>query len=198
VVSEIRQKIDNNIDLSEDYFVEYGGQFESVTEATRIITLLSIISIVAIFLALYVEFRSFRQSILVMVNMPLALIGGVIAIFFTEGIITIASLVGFITLFGIAVRNGIIMVSHYNHLLKVEGKSLSEAVIQGSLERLNPILMTALTTGFALLPLALAQGQPGSEIEAPMSIVILGGLLTAAFLNIILVPVLFKRWGCDR
>jgi Cu/Ag efflux pump CusA len=198
VVNEIKQVIGNKIDLTENYFIEYGGQFESVMEATRIITLLSIISIVAIFLALYAEFRSFRQSLLVMVNLPLALIGGVITIFITEGIITIASLVGFITLFGIAVRNGIIMVSHYNHLLQVERKSLSEAVIQGSLERLNPILMTALTTGLALLPLALAQGEPGSEIEAPMSVVILGGLLTAAFLNMILVPVLFERWGLRK
>ena len=195
VIDEIKQIVSEKVNLDEGYFIKYGGQFESVTEATRIITFLSIISVLAIFLALYAEFRSFRQSFLIMINLPLALIGGIITIFFTDGIITIASLVGFITLFGIAVRNGIIMVSHYNHLIKTDKKSLSEAIIQGSTERLNPILMTALTTGFALLPLALAQGQPGSEIEAPMSLVILGGLFTASFLNMILIPVLFEKWG---
>jgi copper/silver efflux system protein len=195
VVDDIKATIGQNIDLPQGYYVEYGGQFESATEATRLITLLSILSILAIFIALYLEFGNFRQSLLVMVNLPLALIGGVVALFFSEGIITIASMVGFITLFGIAVRNGIIMVSHYNHLMKDEGLTLREAVVQGSLERLNPILMTALTTGLALLPLALAMDKPGSEIQAPMSIVILGGLLTATFLNMIVIPVLFERWG---
>lgn len=195
VVNDIRKIIGNNIRLQEGYFIEYGGQFESVVEATRIITLLSILSVLAIFLALFAEFKNIRQSLLIMVNLPLALIGGVITVFFTEGIITIASLVGFITLFGIAVRNGIIMVSHYNHLIEAEKLPLGEAVIRGSLERINPILMTALTTGFALLPLAMAQGEPGSEIEAPMSLVILGGLITASFLNLIIVPVLFRKWG---
>jgi CzcA family heavy metal efflux pump len=152
VVDEIKQAIDQNISLPEGYFVEYGGQFESAVEATRMITLLSIISILAIFVALFAEFRNLRQTLLIMVNLPLALIGGIVAIFVTDGIITIASLVGFITLFGIAVRNGIIMISHYNYLIKNEGKSLSEAVLQGSIERLNPILMTALTTGLALTP----------------------------------------------
>jgi CzcA family heavy metal efflux pump len=198
VVDDIKTKITENVDVPHGYYVEYGGQFESAAEATRMITLLSILSILAIFIALYLEFGNFRQSFLVMVNLPLALIGGVLALFFSEGIITIASMVGFITLFGIAVRNGIIMVSHYNHLMETEGKSLRDAVMQGSLERLNPILMTALTTGLALLPLALAMGQPGSEIQAPMSIVILGGLLTATFLNMIVVPVLFERWGITK
>jgi CzcA family heavy metal efflux pump len=195
VVNEIKTKIGENVHLPQGYYVEYGGQFESATEATRMITLLSILSIMAIFVALYLEFASFRQTLLIMVNLPLALIGGVVALFFTEGIITIASMVGFITLFGIAVRNGIIMVSHYNYLMKSEGKSLREAIIQGSVERLNPIMMTALTTGLALLPLALSTDQPGSEIQAPMSIVILGGLLTATFLNMIVIPVLFAKWG---
>ncbi len=198
VVDDIKTKITENVDVPHGYYVEYGGQFESATEATRMITLLSILSILAIFIALYLEFGNFRQSFLVMVNLPLALIGGVVALFFSEGIITIASMVGFITLFGIAVRNGIIMVSHYNHLMETEGKSLRDAVMQGSLERLNPILMTALTTGLALLPLALAMDQPGSEIQAPMSIVILGGLLTATFLNMIVIPVLFERWGVTK
>ncbi len=197
VVADIKSKISDNVNLPHGYYVQYGGQFESASEATRIIMLLSILSILAIFVALYLEFKNIRQSLLVMVNLPLALIGGVIALFLGNGIITIASMVGFITLFGITVRNGIIMVSHYNHLIGVEGKTIQEAVVQGSLERLNPVLMTALTTGLALLPLALAMGEPGSEIQAPMSIVILGGLLTATFLNMIVIPVLYERWGVD-
>ncbi len=198
VVDDIKANITGTVDLPQGYYVEYGGQFESAAEATRMITLLSILSILAIFVALYLEFGNFRLSLLVMVNLPLALIGGVLALFMSEGIITIASMVGFITLFGIAVRNGIIMVSHYLHLIESEGKTIQEAVVQGSLERLNPILMTALTTGLALLPLALAMDKPGSEIQAPMSIVILGGLLTATFLNMIVIPVLFEKWGIKR
>ena len=130
-----------------------------------------------------------------MVNLPLALIGGIVSVFLTEGIISIASLVGFITLFGIAVRNGILMVSHYNHLIEKEGLSLSAAVVQGSLERLSPILMTAMTTGLALIPLALAGDKPGSELESPMAIVILGGLVTATLLNLVVVPALYLKWG---
>jgi Cu/Ag efflux pump CusA len=195
VVNEIKNRVQENVAFPNDYYIEYGGQFESAVEATRMITLLSILSILAIFIALFVEFKNFRQSLLVMINLPLALIGGVIAIFFSEGIITIASIVGLITLFGIAVRNGIIMISHYNYLMGSEGMSIQEAVVKGSLERLNPIMMTALTTGLALLPLAMATDQPGSEIQAPMSIVILGGLISATFLNIFIIPVLFVKWG---
>jgi Cu/Ag efflux pump CusA len=130
-----------------------------------------------------------------MINLPLALIGGIVSVFFTDGIISIASLVGFITLFGIAVRNGILMVSHYNHLMDEENRPLAEAVIQGSMERLSPILMTAMTTGLALVPLALAGDKPGSELQSPMAIVILGGLVTATFLNLVVVPALFMKWG---
>lgn len=191
----IRDKVENNVTLPPGYFVEYGGQFESEERATRTMTLLSIISIIAILVLLYLEFGSFRQATLVMVNLPLALIGGIMSIFFTEGIISIASLVGFITLFGIAVRCGILMVSHYNYLMDQEKKPLYEAVVQGSLERLSPILMTALTTGLALVPLALAADKPGSELQAPMAVVILGGLITATFLNLVVVPVLFLNWG---
>jgi CzcA family heavy metal efflux pump len=198
VVDDIKSRVSENIILPQGYYVEYGGQFESAAEATRMITLLSILSILAIFIALYLEFGNFRQSILIMVNLPLALIGGVVALFFTQGVITIASMVGFITLFGIAVRNGIIMLSHYNYLIEKKGLSMRDAIVQGSLERLNPILMTALTTGLALLPLALAVDQPGSEIQAPMSIVILGGLITATFLNMIVIPVLFEKWGIKK
>jgi CzcA family heavy metal efflux pump len=195
VVNEIEKKINRNINLPKGYYIEYGGQFESEQEATRMVTLLSILSILAILILLFMEFRNFRQALLIMVNLPLALIGGVISIFFTDGIISIASLVGFVTLFGIAVRNGIMMVSHYNYLMKIEGKTLQDAVIQGSLEKLRPVLMTALTAALALLPLAIASDKPGSEIQAPMSTVILGGLLTSTFLNMIVVPVLFEKWG---
>ena len=159
------------------------------------VNLLSLLSIIAILVILYMAFGNFRQAILVMANLPLALIGGIVSIYLTDGIITIASLVGFITLFGIAVRTGIIMVSRYNYLIDEEDKSLLEAVVQGSVERLSPVLMTALTTGLALLPLALAADQAGSEIQLPMSIVILGGLLTAKFLNLIVVPMLYVKWG---
>jgi len=195
LVEEIKSNINNNVLFPNGYYIEYGGQFESAQEASRTVAILSIFSIIAILVVLYMEFGNFRQAILVMVNLPLALIGGIVSIYFTDGIITIASLVGFITLFGIAVRNGILMVSHYNYLMEKEGKSLGDAIIQGSMERLNPVLMTALTTGLALLPLALAGEKPGSEIQSPMSIVILGGLLTATFLNLIVVPVLFAKWG---
>lgn len=195
VVDEIKFNINNNVDLPRGYYIEYGGQFESAQEASRTVAILSLLSIIAILIVLYMEFGNFRQAILVMVNLPLALIGGIVSIYFTDGIITIASLVGFITLFGIAVRNGILMVSHYNYMMDVESKSLQDAILQGSMERLNPVLMTALTTGLALLPLALAGEKPGSEIQSPMSIVILGGLLTATFLNLIVVPALFAKWG---
>jgi Cu/Ag efflux pump CusA len=168
------------VSLPQGYYVEYGGQFESAEQATRQITLLSLLSLALIFLLLYMEFRSVRQALLVMVNLPLALVGGVFAILLTDGVLNIATLVGFITLFGIAVRNGILMVSHYNHLL-AEGEPLREAVWRGSMERLNPVFMTALTAGLALLPLALA--------------VVLGGLLTSLALNMVVVPVLYMRFG---
>jgi CzcA family heavy metal efflux pump len=194
-VEEIRSRLSENVDLPAGYFVEYGGQFESEERATRTVSLLSLVSIIAIMITLYLEFRSFRQATLIMVNLPLALIGGIVGVWLTGGVISIASLVGFITLFGIAVRNGILMVSHYNHLMDEEGKPLLEAVVQGSMERLSPILMTALTTGLALVPLALAGDKPGSELEYPMAIVILGGLVSATFLNLVVVPALYLKWG---
>jgi CzcA family heavy metal efflux pump len=195
VVEDIRAGVEETVVLPEGYFVHYGGQFESAEEASRIISLLSLLSLVMIIVALFLEFGNMRDTLLVLVNLPLALIGGVFAVILTGGVINIASMVGFITLFGISVRNGIMMVSHYNHLMNVEGLPLCDAVLKGSLERLSPILMTALTTGLALLPLALASGRPGNEIQAPLSIVILGGLFTATFLNMIVIPVLFSRYG---
>jgi len=194
VVDEMRTNIQENIKLPQGYFVEFGGQFESEQEATRIITLLSLVSIGAIFLILYLQFGNFKYSLFILVNLPLALIGGVWSVYFTDGVISVASLVGFITLFGIATRNGILMISHYKHLLE-EGKEFTQAVIQGSIERLNPILMTAITAGLALVPLALGSGEPGKEIEAPMAIVILGGLFTSTTLNMVVVPSLFHKFG---
>ena len=194
-VQEIRRRIDQDVELPSGYYVEMGGQFESEQEATRTVILFSIGSVVAILVLLYLLFGNFRQPILVMVNLPLALIGGIMAVLLTDGIMSIASLVGFITLFGIAVRNGIIMISHYNYLIDKEGMPLMQAVIQGSMQRLSPILMTALTTGLALIPLAIAADKPGSEIQSPMAIVILGGLITATFLNLFVVPALFVKWG---
>ena len=197
VIDDIQTILANQLELPTGYFVELGGQFESEQKATRIISLLSILSLLLIFLALYLEFKNIRQTILILVNLPLALIGGVFAILLTDGIMSIASLVGFITLFGIAVRNGIIMIAHYNQLMD-EGKSKRDAVIEGSLERLSPILMTALTTGLALTPLAFAGNRPGNEIQAPLSIVILGGLITATMLNLVVLPVLYEKWGVAK
>lgn len=194
VVDDIRAGVEGTVALPPGYFIEYGGQFESAGEATRRITLFSMLSLVLILLLLYFEFGSWRQAILVMVNLPLALVGGVFAVLVTGAVLNIATLVGFITLFGIAVRNGILLVSHYNHLLE-EGETLREAVWRGSMERLNPIFMTALTAGLALLPLALAGGEPGNEIQSPMAVVVLGGLLTSLALNMVVVPVLFLRFG---
>lgn len=194
VVDEMRANIQTNIQFPQGYFVEFGGQFESEQEATKIITLLSLVSVCVIFLILYLQFGNFKYSLFILVNLPLALIGGVWSVYFTDGVISVASLVGFITLFGIATRNGILIISHYKHLLE-EGKEFTQAVIQGSIERLNPILMTAITAGLALVPLALGSGEPGKEIEAPMAIVILGGLFTSTALNMVVVPSLFYKFG---
>ena len=194
VVEDIKLAIDENVVLSEGYYLEYGGQFESASQATRTISLLTLLAIAVIFLILYQEFGNMRAPLLIMVNLPLAFTGGVIALLLTSGELNVAALVGFIALFGIAVRNGILLVSHYYQLLR-EGKSLQEAIFRGSMERLSPILMTALVSGLALIPLALGGGEPGKEIQTPMAIVILGGLLTSTFLNMIVVPALFLKWG---
>jgi len=194
VVDDIRARIGKNIQLPQGYFIEYGGQFESEREATRIITLLSLAAILIIGLLLYIEFNSFWTPLLIMVNLPLALIGGIVAVFLSGGVVSVASLVGFITLFGIATRNGILMVSHYYHLL-AEGKPLEEAICQGSMERLSPVLMTALAAGLALIPLALAGGEPGNEIQAPLAVVVLGGLISSTALNQIVIPALFFKYG---
>ena len=192
-VNEIQSGISDNIQLPPGYFVVYGGQFESAAQASRIILLLSIAAGFIIFLLLYLEFSSVKTALILLVNLPFALIGGIYTVLFTSGIVTIASLVGFITLFGIATRNGILLVSHYQYL-RNDGKEFMQAVRQGAIERLNPIIMTALTAGIALIPLALAAGEPGNEIQSPMAQVILGGLLSATLLNLIVVPILLVQF----
>jgi CzcA family heavy metal efflux pump len=193
-VADIQQTIAERVTLPPGYHVTYGGQFEAQEESTRTLALLSLLSIAAIFLILYAEFRSTKIAALVMANLPLALIGGVIAVLLTGRVVSIASLVGFVTLFGIATRNGILLVSHYRQLL-AEGAPFSEAVMRGSLERLSPILMTALTAGLALIPLAVGGGEPGNELQTPMAIVILGGLLSATALNMLVLPALYWLYG---
>ncbi len=194
VVGEIRNGIDNNIVLPEGYRVEYGGQFESEERATRLLMFTSIGAILLIFLLLYTEFKNLGLAAIVLMNLPLALIGGVFFVYASTGIISIASTIGFISLFGIAARNGILLVSRYQ-VLQSENHGLYETIIEGSLDRLNPILMTALTTGLALIPLALAGGQAGNEIQSPMAIVILGGLISSTFLNLAVIPAVFWLRG---
>ena len=189
-VNEIKTQIDNNIQLPENYRIEFGGQFESEERATRMLLITSIGAIFLIFMFLFSEFRDLSLAGIVLLNLPLALIGGVFIVFFTSGIISIASTIGFISLFGIAARNGILLVSRYQ-VLQNEGRSLKDTIIEGSLDRLNPILMTGLTTGLALIPLALAGNEAGNEIQSPMAVVILGGLLSSTFLNLLVIPAIF-------
>ena len=191
VVNDIQARIDADIKLPEGYHVEYGGQFESEQAASRTLLLTSLMSIVVIFLLLYHEFRSVRESAVILINLPLALIGGVFALLLTTGEVSIPAIIGFISLFGIATRNGMLLISHYNHLQRVEGYSLHDSIIRGSLDRLNPILMTALSSALALIPLALGGDLPGNEIQSPMAKVILGGLLTSTFLNGFIIPIVY-------
>jgi len=193
-VADIERQVAERVSLPPGYHIAYGGQFESQEEATRTILVLSLVAIAAIFLILFSEFRSARSATLIMANLPLALIGGVAAILLTTRIVSVASLVGFVTLFGIATRNGILLVAHYQRLLG-EGCPFREAVVRGSLERLSPILMTALTAGLALIPLAVGGGKPGNELQTPMAIVILGGLLSATALNMVVLPALYWMFG---
>ena len=189
-VGAIREKIAENIELPEGYHIEYGGQFESEERASKTIALVSIFSISIIFMLLSGEFKNISQSLVVLLNLPLALIGGVFAIFFTDGILSIPAIIGFISLFGIATRNGMLLIDRYN-VLASEGHSREEAVMIGSLDRLNPILMTAITSALALLPLALGGDLPGNEIQSPMAKVILGGLFSSTLLNGFVVPVIY-------
>jgi CzcA family heavy metal efflux pump len=198
VIDDIRSAIGANVELPQGYYLQYGGQFEAQEKAAQLILGLSGVAIGAIFLLLYIALNSARYAGLVMANLPLALIGGLVMVFLTGGVLSIASLVGFITLFGIATRNGIMLVTHYQHLIEEEGVPFQEAIVQGSLERLSPILMTAIVTGVGLIPLALGVGEPGKEIQQPMAVVILGGIFTSTFLNMIVIPALFSRFGEHR
>lgn len=190
VVNDIQKTVNEEITLPEGYHIEYGGQFESEQAASRTLLITSIFSILVIFLLLYAQFKSINQSAVILLNLPLALIGGVFTIFFTTGVMSIPAIIGFISLFGIATRNGMLLISRYNDLV-AEGYSKMESVIHGSLDRLNPILMTALTSGLALIPLALGGDLPGNEIQSPMAQVILGGLLTSTLLNGFIIPIMF-------
>lgn len=189
-VNRIRKTINDKVPLPEGYHVEYGGQFESAQSATRTLLVTSLMAILVIFLLLYGQFKNVRQASAVLLNLPLALIGGVFAIFFADGIISIPAIIGFISLFGIATRNGMLLIDRYNEL-RQSGLSLHDAVMRGSLDRLNPILMTALTSALALIPLALGGDLPGNEIQSPMAKVLLGGLLTSTMLNGFIIPVVY-------
>lgn len=190
VVNEIRERVDAGIALPEGYHIEYGGQFESEEAASRTLLLTSLMSLLVIFLLLYHEFKDVKESGMILLNLPLALIGGVLILWLTSGEISIPAIIGFISLFGIATRNGMLLISHYTQL-RGEGLALREAIIKGSLDRLNPILMTALSSALALIPLALNGDLPGNEIQSPMATVILGGLLTSTFLNGFIIPIVY-------
>ena len=189
VVNDMRQSIETNVKLPDGYRVEYGGQFESEASASRLLLGFSVVSIVVILLLLYLQFRSWKQSVVVLLNLPLALIGGVLALVVTGGVVSIPAIIGFISLFGMATRGGMLLVDRYNELAR-HGLSRREVVLRGSLDRLLPILMTALSSGLALIPLALGSSLPGNEIQSPMAQVMLGGLLTSTLLNLIIVPLM--------
>jgi Cu/Ag efflux pump CusA len=190
-VNEIKQVISSNVSIPEGYRLQYDGQFESESKASQLLLATAIIAIAIIFLLLYYEFKNVQLAFVVLINLPLALIGGILIVYFTSGIISIAATIGFISLFGIATRNGILLVSRYEDLRK-KGMKGFQLIKTGALDRLNPILMTAFTTGLALIPLALKAGEPGSEIQSPMAVVILGGLLSATILNLVVIPCVYQ------
>ncbi|MCM2283103.1 MAG: efflux RND transporter permease subunit, partial [Bdellovibrionaceae bacterium] len=196
LVAEIQKTIAEKIQMPEGYFIKLGGQFESQQQASRRIVWLGAISLVGIFLVLYMHFRSAMLSMQVMLNVPLALIGSLVAIYMTERVLSVATLIAFITLCGIATRNGILMISHYLHLMREENEKFDRAmVIRGTLERLVPVLMTASTAALALIPLLLSQGEPGKEILYPVAVVIVGGLVSSTLLDLIVTPVVFYAFG---
>jgi Cu/Ag efflux pump CusA len=196
VVGDIQQRIAAAEPLPEGYRVEYGGQFESAEAAQSTLLMLGLLVVAGIFVLLYSAFKTVRDAAIVLLNLPFALIGGVVGVLVGGGVLSVASLVGFITLFGIATRNGIMLVAHIRHLLhEAPGVALRDAVEQAALERLAPILMTALAAGLGLVPLALSVGVPGSEIQAPMAIVILCGLASSTALNMFVVPALYRQFG---
>jgi len=191
VVTDIQTALNENLDMPAGYRIEYGGQFENEQKASRMLLITSIFAVLIIFLLLYLQFKRIKLALIVLLNLPLALIGGIFIVYFTTGIVSIASTIGFISLFGIATRNGILLISRYRALEKEES-DIDQRIIHGSVDRLNPILMTALTTALALIPLAINGSEPGNEIQSPMAVVILGGLLTATFLNVLVIPCVYK------
>lgn len=197
-VEESRRRVDQAIELPPGYFITFGGQFEEAAKSVRNLIVLSVLILLATYGILYRAFGNHRHTLIVLVNLPLALIGGIVAVALGAKTLSVATLVGFITLFGIATRNGVLLVSHYQHLMRDENLPLLDAVRVGSAQRLGPVFMTALCAGLALIPLVIAGQEPGNEIQSPMGQVILGGLLTSTFLNMVLVPVLFTRWGALR
>lgn len=192
VVDEIKGKIESGITLPQGYRIEYGGQFEAEAEASQTLIIASLLALLIIFFLLFYEFKDLKISSIILLNLPLALIGGVLSIWLTSGILSIPAIIGFITLFGIATRNGILLVSHYK-TLQTEGLNHYDTVVKGSKDRLSPILMTALTAGLALIPLALGGSLPGNEIQSPMAKVILGGLLSSTLLNLFVVPIVYYK-----
>jgi len=190
VVTDIKAAVDKDIKIPEEYRIEFGGQFESEAKASKTLALTSLISFLIIFLLLFQEFRSFQLASIILINLPLALIGGVFTIYFTSGMLSIPAIIGFITLFGIATRNGILLISNYQNMLG-KGLEIKEIIVQGSIHRLSPILMTALTAALALIPMALGGDEPGNEIQSPMAVVILGGLLTSTLLNVYVIPIVY-------
>ena len=197
VVEDIQDRVAADITLAEGYHIEYGGQFESEQAASNTLLLASLISIVVIFLLIYMEFKSARESAVILLNLPLALIGGVVALWITSGEVSIPAIIGFISLFGIATRNGMLLISGYNRL-RSQGMDLHDSIINGSLDRLNPILMTALSSAFAMIPLALNGDLPGNEIQSPMAKVILGGLLTSTLLNGFVIPIVYRMMNREK
>ena len=196
VVNRIQRSVERDVVLPRQYRIEYGGQFESEEQTTRRILLIGALVLVAILALLATAFRSRTDAIIIMCNLPLALIGGVVGVFLAGGTLTVASLIGFITLFGVATRNGIMLISHIKHLVSAEGVTdFRTAVTRGASERLAPILMTALSTGIALLPVSLGLGETGSELHAPLALVVVCGLISSTALNMIVVPAVYWRFG---
>lgn len=197
VMNDIKDRINDKISLPEGYHIEYGGQFESEEAASRILLLTSLISILIIYLLLFMQFRNAKESGVILLNLPFALIGGVLILRFTSGVVSIPAIIGFISLFGIATRNGMLLITRYN-ILRSEGIGLRESVVKGSIDRMNPILMTALTSALALIPLAARGDLPGNEIQSPMAVVILGGLITSTLLNAYIIPIIYLRLKGDK
>jgi Cu/Ag efflux pump CusA len=193
VIAGIRSKVNSQVHLPAGYYISYGGQFEAQEKATQQLVMLTLLAVVGIYLLLFAAFKNARAALLVLLNLPLALIGGIWAIVLSGGVLSVGSLLGFITLFGISTRNGIMLVTHFKQLLS-EGLTFENVLREGALDRLSPVLMTALTAGLGLLPIAILGGA-GRELEQPLAVVILGGMITSTALTLIVVPALFKAFG---